>query len=170
MHAALPQRRRIRLGGEAYSELGAICSVTIGVRARAPIFASPFVAVAGVETLKGHATKTGVPIYGYCLMPDHVHLVLGASATCDIVTFVGQFKNLAQRAAWLRGVPGAFWQPSFWDHFLRNDEDVETAVTYVLNNPVRSGLVRRWQDYLSSGSLVFDLREQHGPPFALTQT
>jgi putative transposase len=170
MSAALPQRRRIRLGDEAYFEIGAICSVTIGVRARAPIFANPSVAAAGVETLKGHATKTGVPIYGYCLMPDHVHLVLGASATCDIVTFVGQFKNLAQRAAWQQGVRGAFWQPSFWDHFLRHNEDVETVVTYVLNNPVRSGLVGRWQDYPSSGSLVFDLREQHAAALAPSQT
>ena len=30
-------------------------------------------------------------------MPDHVHLILGVSPTCAIVTFVGQVKNLAQR-------------------------------------------------------------------------
>ena len=137
MSAVLSLRRRIRLGAEAYSEMGAICSVTLGIRARAPIFANPSVAAAAVETLKGHAAKTGVPIYGYCLMPDHVHLVLGASATCDIVTFVGQFKNLAQRAAWRHGVRGAFWQPSFWDHFLRQDEEVETVTCGVSSRTPR---------------------------------
>ena len=123
-----------------------------------------------MEALNGHATKTGVPIYGYCVMPDHVHLVLGPSATCDIVTFVGQFKNLAQRAAWQRGVEGAFWQPSFWDHFLRSEEQVKVAVDYVLNNPVRGSLVGRWQDYPASGSLVFDLREERGAALAPIHT
>ena len=55
-------------------------------------------------------------------MPEHVHLILGASPTGDIVTFVGQFKNLAQREAWRRGIEGTFWQTSFWDHCLRADE------------------------------------------------
>ena len=90
-------------------------------------------------------------------MPDHVHLVIGPSVRCDIVTFVGQFKNLAQRAAWQAGVHGRFWQRSFWDHFLRTEESVESAVLYVLHNPVRAGLVAEWRDYLHSGSFVFEL-------------
>ena len=81
---------------------------------------------------------------------------------CDIVTFTGQFKNLAQREAWRLGVTGAFWQLSFWDHFLRGDERLELVIEYVLNNPVRSGLVARWRDYPFSGSLVFDLGEDGG--------
>ena len=91
------------------------------------------------------------------LMPDHVHLVLGPSEDCDIITFVGQFKNLAQRAAWRTGAKGKIWQTSFWDHFLRADEEVEKAVAYVLDNPVRAELVAESSDYPFSGSLVFDL-------------
>jgi putative transposase len=111
-----------------------------------------------VDTLREHATKTGVDVYVYCVMPDHVHLVIGASPNCDIVTSVGRFKNLAQRAAWREGVTGAFWQKSFWDHFLRKGEEIETVIRYVLDNPVRSGLVRDWRDYAHSGSLMFDVR------------
>ncbi len=90
-------------------------------------------------------------------MPDHVHLVLGPSEGCDIVTFVGQFKNLAQRAVWRLGVRGSFWQVGFYDHFLRAEEEIERAVGYVLDNPVRCGLVTQRGDYLFSGSLVFTL-------------
>ena len=85
-------------------------------------------------------------------MPDHAHLSLGTLPTGDIVTFVGQFKHLAQREAWRRGIKGTFWQSSFWDHFLCGDERLEQVVEYVLNNPVRSGLVERWCDYRFSGS------------------
>jgi REP element-mobilizing transposase RayT len=102
-------------------------------------------------------------------MPDHVHLILGASPSCDIVTFVGQFKNLAQREAWRLGVKGAFWPTSFWDHFLRGDERLEHAIEYVLNNPVRSGLVARWCDYQFSGSIVFELADEDRGGMALNR-
>ena len=150
-------RKRIRLGAHFYAQLGAICSVTVAVRLRRPVFADPAVASAAIDVLRTHADKTGVLVYGYCVMPDHIHLVIGPSATCDITTFVGQYKNLAQRAAWNLGVTGNFWQKSFWDHFLRAEEQVEGVVEYVLNNPVRSGLVEQWSDYLFSGSLVLEL-------------
>ena len=87
-----------------------ICSITIAVKGRAPVFACPAVAAAAVDVLRRHAATTGVPVYAWCVMPDHVHLILGASPpTCDIVTFVGQVKNLAQREAWRRGIKGVFW-------------------------------------------------------------
>ena len=52
---------------------------------------------------------------------------------------------------------GSFWQKSFWDHFLRVEEDLQEVVDYVLYNPIRRGLVEEWRDYPFSGSLVFEL-------------
>ena len=156
------QRRRPRLAPKVYAEVGVICSTTIAVKGRAPVFADPDVAAAAVDVLRRHAAATGVPVYAWCVMPDHIHLILGASPTCDIVTFVGQFKNLTQREAWRRGVKGTFWQTSFWDHFLRGDERLSQAIEYVLHNPVRSGLVERWRDYRFSGSIVYELADAGG--------
>ena len=151
-----PPRRgkRIRLDLALYAELGRVCSITIAVRDRRPVFADPVVAASSVDVLRAHADRTAVPIYAYCFMPDHIHLVVEPSASCDIVTFVGQFKNLTQRAAWACGVQGAFWQPSFWDHFVRRDEDLRRVIEYVLDNPVRAGLVTSAQEYPFSGSLA----------------
>ena len=131
------------------------------MKGRAPVFACPAVAAA-VDVLRRHVEATGVPAYAWCVMPDHVHLILGASPTCGILTFVGQFKNLALREAWRLGIKGTFWQTSFWDHFLRGDERLEQVVEYVLNNPVRAGLVERWCDYRVSGSSVFELADVGG--------
>ena len=61
-------------------------------------------------------------------------------------------------AAWAQGVAGVIWQRSFWDHFLRAEEQLEEVVSYGLNNPVRRGLVEDWQDYPFAGSLALDLR------------
>ena len=115
-----------------------------------PVFACP--AVAAVDVLRRHAAATGVRVYAWCAMPDHVHLILGASPTCDIVSFVGPFQTLAQREAWRHGITGTFWQTSFWDHCLGGDERLEPVVEDVLNNPARSGLVEGWCDYRGSGS------------------
>lgn len=149
-------RKRIRLDAHLYAELGRICSITIAVQDRRPVFADPVVAGSAVDVLREHARRTAVLIYAYCVMPDHVHLVVEPSAGCDLITFVGQFKNLAQRAAWTHGVSGRFWQQSFWDRFLRAGDQLQTHVQYVLDNPVRAGLVTDRRDYRFSGSLVFD--------------
>ena len=153
----LPARKRIRLDPVAYADPGGICSITVAVRNRRPVFGDVRVAAVAVDVLRQQAAKAGVAIYGYCVMPDHVHMVLSPSPDCDIVCFVGEFKNLVQRAAWQVGVKGSFWQASFWDHFLRAEEQLERVVEYVLDNPVRQGLAAERRDYPFSGSLVFTL-------------
>ena len=49
------------------------------------------------------------------------------------------------------------WQPSYYDHVLRDDEETSRAVRYVLENPVRKGIVREFADYPFSGSDVFNV-------------
>ena len=154
MPAVVSRRASLRLTADAYADVHAICSVTIGVDGRAPIFGDRDLATDVVEVLRRHAARTDVAVWAYCVMPDHVHLVLTPSATCDIVSFVGQFKSLALRAAWKRGVRGTFWQPRFWDHFARSDDDAERVVRYVLENPVRAGLVAHAHEYAFSGAHV----------------
>ena len=162
--AALQPRKRIRLDPAAYAEVGRVCAITIAVRDRARVFADPTVAASVVAVLREHAERTGVSIHAFCVMPDHVHLVAGPSARCDLITFVGQFKNLAQRAAWARGVKGRFWQPGFWDHFVRRDEDLRRVIEYVLDNPVRAGLVAVRDDYPFAASPSFQSREDEPCP------
>ncbi len=157
MDKSEPIRKRIRLETNVYAQPGMMCSITIAVQHRRRIFDTPSVASAAVDVLVRHANTTGVPIYAFCIMPDHVHLVLAPSDNRDITAFVGQFKSLVQREVWRLGISGTFWQRSYWDHFLRAEEDLNTVVAYVLGNPVRAGMVDDWRDYPYSGSLVFDL-------------
>ena len=64
MTRELAKRHHIRLAPEAYGVIGSVCSVTIGVKARARVFAEPQVAAAAVQVLKERAAMTGVPIFG----------------------------------------------------------------------------------------------------------
>lgn len=152
-----PRRKRTRLAAAHYANPNEICSVTIAVRGRQPVFANPLVASGAVDVLGSLAAAHQARIFAFCVMPDHVHLVISASATCSVITFVGQFKNLVLRSSWRHGVAGSFWQQGFWDHFLRADEELRVAAEYVLANPVRAGLVENWRSYAYSGSLEFAL-------------
>lgn len=45
------------------------------------------------------------------------------------------------------------WQKDFYDHIIRNHEDIAVQVKYILDNPVRKGLVSSWQEYPFKGSI-----------------
>jgi REP element-mobilizing transposase RayT len=53
----------------------------------------------------------------------------------------------AQEANKLIGRAGAFWEAESYDHVVRTRVEFHRIVAYVLNNPVKAGLVRRWQDW-----------------------
>jgi putative transposase len=151
----MPQKRlprpHLRLDNAQYSRTDLVCSITICLRNREPLFAEGAFASRCVAVLRSCALETGVLVYGYCLMPDHCHLVISASPSCDVIAFVSRLKSLTQRAAWTLGYPGAIWRRRSWDRFLRADDRVVQTVNYVLHNPVRRGLVASAAAYAYSG-------------------
>ncbi|MCI0525118.1 MAG: hypothetical protein L0Y75_07630 [Acidobacteria bacterium] len=42
---------------------------------------------------------------------------------------------------------GQFWQHESYDHVIRNQPEWERVVNYVVNNPVKAGLVTGWPDW-----------------------
>jgi REP element-mobilizing transposase RayT len=81
-----PRRKRIRLPAESYDRTSSVCSVTIATLDRRPVFASRDIARASVDILRTRSENKAVPVYAFCIMPDHVHLVLSPSANCAIPT------------------------------------------------------------------------------------
>lgn len=45
------------------------------------------------------------------------------------------------------GREGQFWQHESFDHVIRHQAEWERIVNYVVNNPVKAGLVENWQDW-----------------------
>jgi len=151
------RRRRIRLDLQLYRTPDLPCFVTIATRRKQPIFCQKNVAENFVALLKTMCKENGIPLYAYCVMPDHVHLLLSASKTKGIIEFVREMKSRSTKLAWQHGYQGAIWQRSFYDHFLRRDEDCLLVTKYIIGNPVRKGIVEHWEDYPFSGSLVYEL-------------
>jgi len=42
---------------------------------------------------------------------------------------------------------GQFWAHESYDHFVRDENQLGRIARYVLNNPLKAGLAKRWQDW-----------------------
>jgi len=91
-------------------------------------------------------------------MPDHLNLIMfGNSDETDLLRAVGDFKQVS--GYWFAKYhPGIRWQKSFYDRVLRAKE-VHVLIAYVLENPVRRGLVDDWRKYRFTGAVGFDLED-----------
>ena len=53
----------------------------------------------------------------------------------------------ARKANHILGRSGAFWHHESYDHCVRNPNEWQRIVSYVLNNPVKAGLVDEWENW-----------------------
>ena len=82
----------------------------------------------------------GVAVDQYCIMPDHIHLILRLCTGADgrmvsaptVSTVIGSMKRWVSRQA---GSP--LWQKSFYDHAIRNQQDYDEVWMYIENNPTK---------------------------------
>lgn len=45
---------------------------------------------------------------------------------------------------------GSFWQAESFDRVIRNADELESTIKYVLNNPVKANLIKQWQNWTYS--------------------
>lgn len=79
-------------------------------------------------------------------MPDHLHLLVEGSEQSDLSRFMKAFKQVTS-FRYKQRVGQPLWQPSYYDHVIRNEQDAQQAFAYILENPVRAGLVDDIGDY-----------------------
>ena len=92
-------------------------------------------------------------LQAFCIMPNHVHTVFtplpeGADSYYAVSTVMHSLKRYtARQANVLLGRRGNFWQHENYDHVVRDEEELERIIGYVLNNPVKAGLVQHPEDW-----------------------
>jgi putative transposase len=91
-------------------------------------------------------------VFAYCFMPDHLHLLInGEDSRSDLQRFISLFKQ--KSGYWYKQkYKSNLWQTSYYDHVVRKEESLEQVALYILENPVRKGLVTDYRDYLFSFS------------------
>jgi len=146
MCAQYTRRDSLRLRGFDYGARR-IYFVTIVTTERRKVFLDERVAWATLDCLQGLRQQWQARIYIYCLMPDHLHLLVGIGESGKTLgALCGAFKSLSTRLYW-QWYEGRLWQRQFYDHIIRNEEDFRETLEYIRLNPVRKGLVETWSDW-----------------------
>lgn len=132
---------------------------TICIANKNEAFVSSDVVSVMEEILHDCLKKFSCCAHVYLFMPEHVHLLLeGQTINSDVWKCVVWFKQ--KSGYWFyKYQHGIKWQKDFYDHILRKDEDIKKHVRYILENPVRKGIVKNWKEYPFKGSTVYGFDE-----------
>jgi putative transposase len=142
-----------RLPGFDYSDPDAVYSITMCTADRRPAFRDPQLAQVVLDALDWRRYHQGIAVYAYCLMPDHLHLLLRAGRAGSVGDVIKGIKVFTTIESWTLGYQGQLWQDRFYDHVLRRAEDARQIAEYIRQNPVRTGLVEDPEAYPYSGFL-----------------
>ena len=88
------------------------------------------------------------------VMPDHAHMILTPlidEVRRTVISLAEIMKAIKGASAHAinhhRGAQGTIWQEESFDRIVRSSESLDAKVAYILENPVRKGLVEDWRQY-----------------------
>ena len=135
-----------RVAGHSYVGAGRY-HVRTSTNTRTTVFTDPVWARLVVSQLLHDAGTFHFEVLAYCVMPDHVHLLLAStSESANLERFVARWKQVtgfeyAQRCG------GKLWQSGYFERVLRIEDDTHAVAAYIVGNPVRAGLASRIGEY-----------------------
>jgi REP element-mobilizing transposase RayT len=102
-------------------------------------------------------------LHAACVMSNHLHLLLDLSVQLPAhwdgdLNSLASYENLARVMNKIKGGSGhdvnretgrrgPLWMPGYYDRYIRSPRHFRQAYWYILNNPVKAGLVKNWRDY-----------------------
>lgn len=144
-------RKRPAHGVQHHIDETTIVFVTVCAKDRKPWCACREVEAA-LRTVWEQATHWRVG--RYVVMPDHVHFFAGmTSESGDLELWMRYWKRLFNSA---HNNVDWCWQSGHWDTRIRSGEHFNEKWQYVVNNPVRKGLVQHPKNWQYQGE-VFEL-------------
>jgi REP element-mobilizing transposase RayT len=101
-----------------------------------------------------HDHRKRYELYAAVVMPEHVHVILTPliderrHQIFSLIEIMRGIKGASGRKIGQRiARSGAVWQEESFEPVLRSSEGLDAKVEYVLQNPVRRGLVEDWRQY-----------------------
>jgi putative transposase len=105
------------------------------------------------------AVEQRFALAAYCFMPDHLHLLIqGEREDSDGKRFIKAAKQYSG-FYYKKAFNESLWQRYGYEHTLRSDDQTLGVVRYIIENPVRAGLVKHVEDYPFVGSFMYTVRE-----------
>ena len=133
----------------ARASVGGLCyhALNRGNR-RDIVFHEPGDYDAFVAAMADATVRTPMDILGYCIMPNHFHLVLRPHADGDLGRWMQWLLTAhARRYHHHHGTTGHVWEGRFKAFPVQDDGHLLTVLRYVEGNPLRAELVTRAEDW-----------------------
>ncbi|MFH2056678.1 MAG: transposase [bacterium] len=137
-----------------YFEVGQYCFMTHVTYNRVPLLIEHFDLLA--ETYDSIVCPSQISLLAYVVLPEHLHALIRLE-DADISQIVKRFKlkfsGLYRSKLGLQR--GRVWQYRFWDHIIRDEDDLRRHLDYIHFNPVKHGLASDPFDYEYSSARDF---------------
>ena len=133
--------------------------ITMCTSNRRGIFTDKIIVDRMISILKYLSDNYDFIVWAYCFMPDHVHfLIEGRRDDSDMRRFISMYKQ--KTGYWYKQqYQMSLWQINYYEHVLRNHEDMKAIVNYIFGNPVSDGIVEDCADYPFQGSFIFTIKQ-----------
>jgi putative transposase len=131
-----------------YSQENQIYHVTFTTYLRQPEFIDFTAARTVCNAISAPGTLQGNELLAWTLMPDHIHLLFQLKAQEEISDFIRRIKSSSSLMVNRRlGRSGKLWAPGYYDHAIRNDENLLAVARYIVANPLRAGICSKVAQY-----------------------
>jgi putative transposase len=138
--------------------------VTTATHERKELFLDKKLSRILLVSIEYHKTVFDYDVYGYCLMPDHLHLILKPTGSFNLSFIMKMVKgSFSRKVNKLNNQEGSLWQRRFFEETIKNEKQLLSQLEYMHNNPVKAGLVTHPGKYsYSSFGQYHDLRNPEG--------
>jgi putative transposase len=122
----------------------ALVFITTVTHERQAIFSTEENTALLFDTMRSVQAAHTFHLLAYAVLPDHLHLLMKTEPTDNFSDIMKSIKwNYTFEYKHLHAIstPLTIWQKRFWDHVIRNEEDLARHVDYIHYNPVKHGLV-----------------------------
>lgn len=108
-----------------------------------------------LETLAKYKKLTGIKIYGWCLMGNHIHLLFGEGNEEISVSMKRVGVSYVSYYNWKYDTVGHLFQDRFRSEMVNGDMYLMAIIRYIHQNPVKAGLVRKPVDWQWSSCIGY---------------
>ncbi len=136
--------------------------VTFSCYRRQANFTRPEIYDLFVQCLEDMRRRFSMCVYGYVVMPEHVHLLVSEPEPATLAQAIHYLKlSFAKRLRSLTGatISRSFWQKRYYDRNVRDAQEFTVKLRYLHRNPVKRGLVKDPAEWKWSSFRHYALRE-----------
>ena len=158
----------------------AVHFLTFAIVHRVDVFTRADYADIIIDSLKFCKEKKGLAIHAWCIMPNHLHLIVSAKRSTGLSDIMRDFKKFTSaeiraiennfkesRKSWMlwifskagennaRNINYRFWQQDNHPIECSTPDIFNSKINYLHENPVRAGLVWNAEDYRYSSGVDY---------------